>query len=100
MGGVVVVFKRLHAPRNQKWRRGRNLDWDLLGRKLCGGRSARGCAKGASIGERIYFRNLGSPTDDHRRGDAGSDNRPKGRCVSDVANLARRGAFGILVVVP
>jgi hypothetical protein len=55
---------------------------------------------GGSIGERIFSRCRGGPTDYNRRGNAGGDNRPKGRGVSDVANLASRSALGILVVVP
>jgi hypothetical protein len=55
---------------------------------------------GASIGERMFFRNRGSPTDNHRRGNVGGDDRSKGGCVSDVTNLASRGAFRVIVVVP
>ncbi len=55
---------------------------------------------GASIGERIFLRNGCSPTDNYRRGNAGGDDRSKGWGVSDVANLASRSAFGVIVVVP
>lgn len=55
---------------------------------------------GASIGERMFFRNRGSPTDNHRRGNAGGDDGSKGGCMSDVTNLASRSAFGVIVVVP